>query len=113
MDPIGFGLENYDAIGQWRNEVGGTPVDASGTLASGEQFTGAAELKQHLLQSREAFIHNLAEKMLAYALGRGLEPYDIPAVRRITNATMMDGCRSGTLIREIVRSFPFRYRRNQ
>jgi hypothetical protein len=112
MDPIGFGLENYDAIGQWRNEIGGTPVDASGTLASGEQFTGASELKRHLLQSREAFVHNLAEKMLAYALGRGLEPYDIPAVRRITNAVMMDGCRSGTLIREIVRSYPFQYRRN-
>jgi mono/diheme cytochrome c family protein len=112
MDPIGFGLENYDAIGQWRNEIGGTPVDASGTLASGEQFTGASELKRHLLRSREAFIHNLAEKMLAYALGRGLEPYDIPAVRRITNATMMDNCRSGTLIREIVRSYPFQYRKN-
>jgi hypothetical protein len=69
-------------------------------------------LKQHILKRREEFARNLSEKLLAYALGRGLEPYDIPAVRRITNAVVLDGYRSSTLIREIVRSFPFQYRKN-
>jgi hypothetical protein len=112
MDPIGFGLEHYDAIGRWRDQISGAPVDATGVLSTGESFTGAVELKQHILKRREEFARNLSEKLLAYALGRGLEPYDIPAVRRITNAVVLDGYRSSTLIREIVRSFPFQYRKN-
>jgi hypothetical protein len=110
MDPIGFGLENYDATGRWRTEIGGKPVDASGALATGEKFNGPAELKQHLLERKDEFIRNLTEKMLAYALGRGLEPYDSPAVQQITAAVAKDGYRSTTLIRAIVMSYPFQYR---
>jgi hypothetical protein len=113
MDPIGFGLENFDGIGRWRDAIGGTPVDASGDLATGETFTGPAELKKHLLARRQEFVRNVAEKMLAYALGRGVEPYDIPAVRKITAAVEKNGYRTETLVREIVMSYPFRYRRDE
>ena len=113
MDPIGFGLENFDATGTWRDEIGGKPVDASGVLTSGDTFTGPAALKARLMAQKAEFVRNLTEKMLAYALGRGLEPYDLPAVRKITEAVTQDNYRSGTLVREIVQSFPFRYRQNE
>ena len=112
MDPLGFGLENFDGIGRWRDEISGAPVDATGTLGSGEKFSGPAELKKHLLTRKEDFVRNLAEKMLSYSLGRGLEPYDLPAVRRITTRLEKDGYRSSTLILEIVKSYPFQYRKS-
>jgi mono/diheme cytochrome c family protein len=112
MDPIGFGLENFDGIGQWRTEIAGRPVDSAGVLATGEQFSGPVELKKLMLARKDAFVRNLVEKMLSYALGRGLESYDIPAVRKIADAVARDGYRSQTLVREIVRSYPFRYRNN-
>ena len=68
MDPLGFGLENFDAIGAWRTEVRGTAVDSSGQLVSGEKFVGPAALKQLLLQRKDEFTRNLTEKMLAYAM---------------------------------------------
>lgn len=110
MDPIGFGLENFDGIGRWRTEIGGKPVDSSGVLATGEKFSGPVELKKCLMAQRDEFLRNLTEKMLAYALGRGLESYDAPAVRKITSAVEKDGYHSVTLIREIVKSYPFQYR---
>ncbi len=79
MDPLGFGLESFDAIGRWRTEISGEPVDASGEMTTGEKFTGPAELKQLLLKRTDDFTRNLTEKMLAYALGRGLEYYDAPS----------------------------------
>ena len=112
MDPIGFGLENFDAIGRWRETIGGTPVDASGTLISGAKFTGPLELKACLLAQKETFVHNLTEKMLAYALGRGLEAYDVPTTDHITAALKKNDYRMNTLFLEIVQSFPFRYRKN-
>jgi hypothetical protein len=112
MDPIGFGLENFDGIGQWRTEIAGRPVDSAGVLATGEKFSGPVELKKLMLARKDAFVRNLVEKMLSYALGRGLESYDIPAVRKITEAVARDDYRSQTLVREIVRSYPFRYRNN-
>ncbi|HZP83324.1 MAG TPA: DUF1592 domain-containing protein [Chthonomonadaceae bacterium] len=112
MDPIGFGLENFDAIGHWRDQIGGQPVDASGVLATGEKFTGPVELKQHLLAQKGEFLRNLTEKMLAYALGRGLEPYDLPTVKKIAAAVAQDDYRADRLILEIVQSYPFRYRKN-
>ena len=112
MDPLGFGLENYDGIGQWRTEIAGKPVDASGELTSGEKFSGPQELKRTMLQRKEEFVRNLSEKMLAFALGRGLEPYDLPAVRKIAAALAKDDYRSDTLIREIVKSYPFQYRQS-
>ncbi len=112
MDPIGFGLENFDAIGRWRTEAAGSPVDASGILTTGEKFNGPAELKKLMLQRKDEFVRNLTEKMLAYALGRGLEPYDLPTVQHITQAVKKDNYRSSTLILEIAKSYPFQYRKN-
>jgi len=110
MDPLGFGLENYDAIGRWREEIGGKSVDASGVLADGEKFQGPIALKQRLLEQKDTFIRNLTENMLAYALGRGLEPYDAPTVQKIVTAVAKNGYRSDSLILEIVTSYPFQYR---
>ncbi len=113
MDPIGFGLENFDAIGRWRDSIGDVPVDAAGTMATGEKFSGPTELKKYLLAFRKnLFVRNLSERMLAYALGRGLEPADLPAVRKITNKVEQNGYRGATLIAEIVKSYPFQYRKN-
>jgi hypothetical protein len=112
MDPLGFGLENFDAIGRWRTEIGGQPVDASGVMVTGEEFKGPAELKQLLLGRHEEFVRNLTEKMLSYALGRGLEYYDTPIVRQIARDVAKNGFRSTVLIMEIVKSYPFQYRRN-
>jgi hypothetical protein len=112
MDPLGFGLENFDAIGRWRTEIGGQPVDASGVMVTGEEFKGPAELKQLLLGRHEEFVRNLTEKMLSYALGRGLEYYDTPIVRQIARDVAQSGFRSTVLIMEIVKSYPFQYRRN-
>jgi hypothetical protein len=112
MDPIGFGLESFDPIGRWRERIGGAPVDSSGVLADGKKFSGPVELKRLLFDQRDEFLRNVTEKMLAYALGRGLEPYDIPTVRKITQAVAHDGYRSDTLIQDIVKSYPFQYRSN-
>lgn len=112
MDPLGFGLENFDATGRWRDKIADQPIDANGTLTTGERFTGPAELKTLLLQRKSEFVHNLSERMLSYALGRGLEAYDLPAVRKITDNVLKSDCRSHVLIAEIVRSYPFLYRQN-
>ncbi len=112
MDPIGFGLENFDAIGRWRTKIGDQPVDSAGVLTTGEKFSGPVELKQQMLKRQEEFVRNLVERMLAYSLGRGLEYYDIPTVRRITEAVVRDNYKSSTLIREIVKSYPFQYRKS-
>jgi hypothetical protein len=112
MDPLGFALENYDAVGRWRTELAGEPVDASGVMTSGESFNGPAELKKVLLGRRQEFVRNLTEKLLAYALGRGLEYYDQPTVKEIGDALARNEYKSSTLVLEIVKSYPFRYRRN-
>jgi hypothetical protein len=112
MDPLGFGLENFDPIGRWRNELAGRPVDAVGTLTSGEQFTGPNELKVILLKKKAPFARTLAQRMLAYALGRGLEAYDEAAVKKITDQLAQGEYKSTILIAEIARSYPFRYRKN-
>ena len=111
MDPLGFGLENFDAIGRFRTKVADEVVDASGEMTTGEKFKGAAELKKLLLTRTDDFTRNVTEKMLAYALGRGLEYYDTPVVKQISRSVQRDGFRSGTLVAEIVKSLPFQYRR--
>ena len=112
MDPIGFGLENFDPIGRWRTESAGKPVDAAGVLVSGERFSGPGELKKILLTTRkDAFTRNVTEKMLAYALGRGLEHYDEPTIAAICKALAEDEHKASRLVLEIVRSCPFQYRR--
>ena len=113
MDPLGLGLENFDAIGRWRAEIQGKPVDASGVLSTGEAFVGPAELKKLLLQRQDLFLRNLTSKLLSYALGRGLEYYDAPVVKQIVHSVAANGCRSSVLLTEIVKSYPFQYRRNK
>ncbi len=112
MDPIGFGLENFDAVGRWRTKIADDDVDSTGVMPGGESFSGPAELKKVLLARKDAFVRNVTEKMLGYALGRGLEYYDQPTVKEITDALAEDGYKSSTLVMGIVKSHPFRYRRN-
>jgi hypothetical protein len=111
MDPIGFGLENYDAAGAWRTHDGKFPIDSSGVLPSGTSFTGPKDLKQILKAQSNAFARNFSEKLLTYALGRGLEPYDRTAVDQITQRSAADNYRFSTLVMEIVNSKPFQMRR--
>jgi hypothetical protein len=111
MDPLGFGLESYDATGKWRTHDGKFAIDASGTLPGGTKFDGPAELISVLKSRPDAFIRSLTEKLLTYALGRGLERYDTPAVNSIAEATASNGGRFSKLILEIVRSTPFQQRR--
>ena len=86
MDPIGFSLENFDAIGAWRTAKaarGGTPIDASGQLLDGTKINGPVELRKALLKQPEIFVDTFTEKLMTYALGRGLHSYDMPVVRKI------------------------------
>jgi hypothetical protein len=111
MDALGFGLENYDAIGAWRNRDGRFPVDSSGVLPGGKSFRGPGQLKEILKKDKEAFIQCLTEKMLTYALGRGLERYDVPAVSAISRRVTESDGRFSRLVLEIVNSWPFQMRR--
>ncbi len=109
MDPIGFGLENFDWMGRWRErEANGRPVDSSGALASGEKFHSAAELRKALLTRKEEFLRHLALKVLGYALGRGMVDGDHCTVQRLVDAVKKDNHGSRTLIREVALSIPFR-----
>ena len=111
MDPLGFGLENFDAIGRWRTDIAGQPVDASGEMVSGEKFSGPAELKAVLLKHKDVFARNVTEKMYAYALNRGLESYDLPTVRHTAKLLASADYRVDSLVLEIVKSYPFQNRR--
>lgn len=110
MDPLGFGLENFDAIGRWRDQLDGVPVDSSGILAGGATFSGPIELKRELLTRKDDFSRNVSEKMLAYALGRGIEPTDAPTVRALCEKLAQNDYHSQTLVVEIVKSYPFGYK---
>jgi hypothetical protein len=111
MDALGFGFENFDAVGRWRDSEGRLPIDASGELPSGERFSGPAELVQVLSKRKRQFAESLTKKMLTYALGRGLEPYDQRAVEEIVESLESSGYRFSALIAGIVTSKPFRMRR--
>ncbi len=112
MDPIGFALENYDGIGKWRTKDAGQPIDASGKLPNGKVFTGSAELKKILLTDhRDEFITTVAEKLLTYGLGRGLEAYDAPAVRAIVRDAAKDNYRLTAMIAAIINSKQFQMRK--
>jgi hypothetical protein len=112
MDPIGFGLENFDAIGSWRDtDSGHAAIDASGKLPDGATFNGPAGLKRVLLSQKDRFVHTLAAKMLTFALGRGLERSDNPVVDEITAALRGDGYKFTTLVNQVVLSDPFQKRR--
>jgi len=113
MDPPGFGLENFNAIGAWRDSDGEFPIDASGQLADGTTFNGPAELKAVLRTRSEDFCRCLAEKMLTYALGRGLENYDRRAVESIVQEVGEADHRFSSLVVAIVNSQPFQHRRGE
>ncbi|MEO8497953.1 MAG: DUF1588 domain-containing protein, partial [Planctomycetota bacterium] len=111
MDPIGFALENYDAIGAYRTKDGEFDVDSSGEFADGTKFAGSEELKSIMKANKELFARCLAEKMLTYALGRGLEYYDRPAIHRIAERLAADDYKFSALVTQIVQSDAFRQRR--
>ena len=115
MDPIGFALENFDAIGKWRTTsgAGNVPIDSSGVLPDGTKFQGPAELRRILLSHPEQFVTTVTEKLLTYALGRGVEYYDEPAVRKIMREAASNDYRWSSLIAGIVGSTPFQMRRSR
>ena len=113
MDPIGFALEPFDAIGRWRAEDAGLPIDASGTLPNGASFNGPSELREALLRRPEDFVGTFTRKLLTYALGRGLEAYDAPAVRRIVREAAPADYAFASIVTGIVLSDPFRMKRKQ
>ena len=91
MDPVGFSMENYDAVGRWRTDESGQPIDAAGGLPDGSKFDGVAGLQKTLLSRPEAFVNTMTEKLLTYSLGRGVEYYDAPAVRKIVSRQQREG----------------------
>jgi len=110
IDPIGFALENFDAVGHWRDLEAGRPVDAAGEMAGYASFVGVAGLEAALRERPEIFVQTLTEKLLTFALGRGIESSDAPAVRRILRESRPDKYRFSSLVLGIVRSTPFRMR---
>ena len=113
MDPVGFALENYDAIGRWRTQDDGLPVDPSGTLPDGTKFSSATEFRAALVRRPELFVSTATEKLLTYALGRGLEAYDAPAIRKIVGDGHQDNYSFSSLILGITNSTPFQMRTAQ
>jgi hypothetical protein len=111
MDPIGFSLEPFDLIGKWRETDGGSPVNATGRLADGTALDGPASLRRALLDRREAVVATAAEKLLTYALGRKVEPFDMPAIRGIVRGAAPGNYRFSDLTIGIVRSTPFQMKR--
>ena len=113
MDPIGLSLENFDAVGAWRTRDGGTlgnPINASGELLDGTKVDGVVTLRQALIKNPEIFVGTVTEKLLTYALGRGLGYYDMPTVRAIVRDTAPKGYRFSSIVLGIVNSTPFQKR---
>jgi hypothetical protein len=113
MDPLGLALENFDAIGSFRKvNSDQTPIDASGILPNGAEFNGPAQLREALWQGREQFVSTFTERVLTYALGRGLEHYDMPAVRKIMHEAEKNDYRWSSIVMQVVESQPFQMRRS-
>ena len=113
MDPLGFSLENYDAVGQWRKSENEQPIDASGNFPGGARFDGVSGLEKALLDRPEMFVGTLVEKLVTYSLGRVVESYDAPAVRKIVRDAHSEDFRFSSLILGIAKSKPFQMRRSQ
>jgi len=111
MDPLGFGLENFDAVGAWRTMDGKFPIDARGVLPGGDTFNGPDELRGILADQRDVFARCLTTKLLTYALGRGLERYDSRAVKAMAGRLPASNYRFSALVLEIVNSLPFQSRK--
>ena len=113
MDPIGFSLENFNAIGEWRQtSEAGTEIDSSGTLPDGASFEGPIGLRDLLLDRPDDFVGTVTEKLLGYALGRGLQYYDAPTVRKIVRAAASEDYSWSSIVLGIVRSTAFQMRRS-
>jgi hypothetical protein len=112
MDPIGLALENFDAVGAWRTVDAGAPIDASGELADGTKVEGVIQLREALTRHPELFVQTLTEKLLTYALGRGVDYRDMPAVRSIVRETAGEDFHFSALVLSIVRSGPFQMNTN-
>jgi hypothetical protein len=110
MDPIGFAMENFDAVGAWRSREPGGAIDASGQLADGRTISGVVELRNAIVARPEMFVGTMTEKLLIYALGRGLDSYDMPTVRRLVRDAARDNYRFSSIVRGIVHSTPFQMR---
>jgi len=110
MDPIGFGLENYDAVGVWRTMDGKFPIETTGALPGGATFTGSKGLKDILKAQSETFAHNVTEKLLTYSLGRGLERFDAPTVDGIVRDIEAKNYKFSALVMDVVKSAPFQMR---
>ena len=110
MDPIGFALENYDAVGRWRQFDRGSEIDASGGLPDGSQFVGVENLEKGLLERPELFVETLTRKLMTFALGRGLEAFDGPAVRAVVREAARNDFRVSAILVGITKSIPFRMR---
>jgi hypothetical protein len=113
MDPLGFALENYDAIGRWRDADGGFAIDPAGTLPDGQPFTTGAEMRALMVSQLPQFSLALSEKMMTYALRRGLETYDNRTLDSVQRTVAADGYRFRTMVHEIVKSLPFQARRGE
>ena len=113
VDPLGFAFENYDAIGAFRRKDGNQDIDASGTLPDGRKFSGMGDLKKSLLADKERFARNVTEKLLTYALGRGVEYYDKRAIDRIVSEVAKDDFKFSRMVIATVQSDPFRLRRGK
>ena len=107
MDPLGFAFENFTAIGKWRTTDAGTPIDASGAMPDGTKFANPAQFREALLGHRDEFVRTVTERLLTYALGRGVEYYDMPAVRGILGSAAPGDYRWSSLVLGIVKSAPF------
>jgi hypothetical protein len=110
MDPIGFSLENFDLTGRWRDKDGDSPVDTSGKLVDGTPLNGVQDLRRALLARSDSFVTSATEKMLMYALGRRIEAFDQPAVRKIVHDAGKQDYRFSSLVLGIVNSAPFQLR---
>ncbi|HVZ19544.1 MAG TPA: DUF1592 domain-containing protein [Vicinamibacterales bacterium] len=113
MDPIGLSLDNFDVVGSWRTEDAGHPIDATGELVDGSQVDGVVTLRKALMQHPDVFVRTMTEKMLIYALGRGLDAHDMPTVRAIMRQAEMRGYRFSSIVLGIVHSTPFTMRMAQ
>ena len=110
MDPVGFALENFNAIGAWRERDGDSTIDASGTLVDGTKIVGPEDLTTALMSKSDLFVTNVSEKLMTYALGRGVDYHDMPAVRAIVRQAEHEDLKFSALILGVVQSVPFRYR---
>jgi hypothetical protein len=110
MDPIGFALENFDAVGAFRTEDAGAPIDASGELTDGSKVDGVVTLRRAILAHPDVFVRTMTEKMLTYALGRGLDAEDMATVRAIVRDAGKNDYRFSSIVHGVVHSLPFRMR---